>query len=288
MERLGLGYDKIKELNPSVVYAEVSGWGASGPYQYRKGQDLLGQGMSGGMFMIGEEDGPPQPSANYKADFVCGMQFTIGISMALMAKMRFGIGQRVHVSLLAGQIQAQDAEIFLNTGLITRDPQRHRIFRTKDGWVAAGLHFSEICIAADREDLTRDTRFDTLEKQMAHEDEWRVILEPIFLEKTTAEWDAVMAEKDLVGGPILSYEEAFTHPQVTHQNMIMDMEHPYGGSFKSVGLPIQLSETSMKVSRHPPALGEHTIEVLEGVGYSQEEIKSLIEEGTVQQYESGG
>jgi crotonobetainyl-CoA:carnitine CoA-transferase CaiB-like acyl-CoA transferase len=70
--------------------------------------------------------------------------------------------------------------------------------------------------------------------------------------------------------------------------MIMDMEHPYGGSFKSVGLPIQLSETSMKVSRHPPALGEHTIEVLEGVGYSQEEIKSLIEEGTVQQYESGG
>jgi formyl-CoA transferase/CoA:oxalate CoA-transferase len=123
---------------------------------------------------------------------------------------------------------------------------------------------------------------------MAHEDEWRTILEPIFLEKTTAEWDAVMAEKDLVGGPILSYEEAFTHPQVTHQNMIMDMEHPYGGSFKSVGLPIQLSETSMKVSRHPPALGEHTIEVLEGVGYSQEEIKSLIEEGTVQQYESGG
>ena len=250
---------------------------------------MLAQGMSGAMFMIGKDGEPPQSSANYKADYICGMQFLAAVTMALMARMRFGVGQRVHVSLLGAEVhnQIQQAEAYLNAGVMLRGPDRHRAFKTSDGWIANSLVFEEICETVDRGDLCRDPRFDSVEKQWANLDEWRAILEPYFLRKTTAEWEEVMAEKDIMGGPVLSYKESFNHPQVAQQEVVAEVEHPHGGTFKTLGLPLDLSETPMEMSRRPPALGEHTAEILGEIGYSPPEIEALIEKGVVQQYPAG-
>jgi crotonobetainyl-CoA:carnitine CoA-transferase CaiB-like acyl-CoA transferase len=244
--------------------------------------------MSGALNMVG--DGTPQPSANYKADYITGMHLLSATLAALIAKIRFGVGQRIHVSLLAGQIhnQLQEAEAYLNCGIMIRDPQRHRLYETADGWIAVGVDFGETCRLAGCPELAEDPRFDTPQKVSDLRDEWHAILAPLFRQRTNAEWDETFKQARAMFAPVLSYAEAFEHPQVREQDLIVEIDHPHGGTFRGTGLPMYFSETPMEMSRRPPAIGEHTGEILAEAGCSPEEIDRMIRDRVAFQPAGGG
>lgn len=284
MERLGLDYESVRELNPGVVYGECSGWGMSGPWSSRPGQDLLALAMTGALNMVGDD--APQPSANYKADYIAGMHLLSATLAALIAKIRFGVGQRIHVSLLASQIhnQLQEAEAYINCDFMDRDPQRYRLFETSDGWIAVGVNFEELCELVERPELARDPRFDNAEKALSRRDEWREIVAPLIRERTTGYWDEKFRDMNSMFAPVLTYAEAFGHPQVRDQHLMTEIEHPHGGTFTGVGMPMYFSETPMKMTRRPPALGEHTEEILAEAGLSTAEIAAMIQNKIAFQY----
>ncbi|MDP6666339.1 MAG: CoA transferase [Dehalococcoidia bacterium] len=284
MERLGLDYESVRNLNPGIVYGECSGWGMSGTWANRPGQDLLALALTGALKMVGDD--APQPSANYKADYIAGMHLLSATLAALIAKIRFGVGQRIHVSLLASQVhnQLQEAEAYLNCDFLDRDPQRYRLFETADGWIAVGVNFPEICELVERPALASDPRFDTAHKALDRRDEWCEIVAPLFREHPTAHWDDKFRDMNSMFAPVLSYDEAFDHPQVRELGLMTEIEHPHGGTFKGLGMPMYFSETPMSMTSRPPALGEHTEEILTEAGLSTDEIATMIRDRIAFQY----
>jgi crotonobetainyl-CoA:carnitine CoA-transferase CaiB-like acyl-CoA transferase len=271
MERLGLGYDELRKVNPEIIYAHASGHGADGPFAPRKGYDVTAQAMSGGMYTAGIPGSSPMPSANFKADYIGGMHLLTGVLAALTHRGRTGEGQRVDASLLEAQLgnQIQDVESYLNAGVEHRGIQERSVHKTKDGYILANADLKEMCDLLGEEDLTQNPLFDTPQKQRVNRAAWRALVEPHFLQKTTEEWDALLVEKDIMCAPIFHYAETVRHPQVLARKMIMQVEHPNGGSFKTVGFPVKLSKTPATLRYRAPIHGEHTEEILRELGYTE-------------------
>ena len=284
MERLGFGYPELSVINPRLIYAFGSGYGPTGPYRDKGGQDVLAQALSGIASRRAEPDAPPEPSATPIADFTGGMLLTQAILLALLARERTGRGQVVHVSLLDGMLamQLQEASAWLNLGqrLNWGSFPLSGTFRTVDGYVVMVGAFKpnplqDICRALGIEDLSADARYATHDAQVAHREELQQLWRQEFARRTTKQVVDALETVDILCAPVKDIEAALNDPQVAHNQMVVDMRDPEVGAIRTVGIPVKLEGTPGSVRRTPPRLGQHTNEVLAELGFSPEEIRTL-------------
>ncbi len=290
MDRVGLGYEALRRLNPRLVYAAASAFGPKGPMAQRPGYDHIAQAVSG--LMVEQAGGPghePQPALPGAADQVSAMLFAFGIASALVARDRTGEGQRVDVSLLGSMVAFQGRQItrFLYTGKQGRARFRrspiYSHYRAADGWVAIAAQdpkrWEPLCRALGRPELADDPRFAGPWDRHAHAEELEVVLEEIFAERPVAEWLERLTAADVPCGPVNDYraliDDTDLPAQIAANEYIATVDHPNLGRIRTAGIPIQLSATPPDPVRPAPELGQHTEEVLLDLGYTWEQIERL-------------
>ncbi|SFI19257.1 CoA:oxalate CoA-transferase [Tindallia magadiensis] len=291
MEKLGLGYETLKEINPKLIYAASSGFGHTGPYSKRAAYDAVVQAMGGIMSITGQENGKPTRVGTSIGDINAGMFTAIGILSALYRVKETGQGQKVDVAMLDSQVAILENAIARHvvTGEIPQ-PQGNRhpaivpfeTFETQDGeiMIAAGNDalWKKLCQAMDHSDLSDDPRFKTNPLRNENHSALKPILEEITQKKTTAQWQDILDEAGVPNGPINTIDKVLEDPQVKAREMILEMDHPKAGKMRVPGIPVKLSDTPGKIRRPAPLLGEHTEEILkEYFNYQDEEIEKLKE-----------
>ncbi len=294
LDRMGLGYKQVREINPAIVYCTISGFGATGPYAQRGGFDLVTQGMSGLMSVTGYAGGPPAKVGVPVCDLNAGMFGAIGILTAYINRLRTGQGQHVDTSLLEGGIAYTfwESAMYFATGDVPEPKgSAHRLtapyqaFETSDGYVNIGAanqaNWERLCTAIGRDELATDPRFVEPRDRMNNLDELVSTLEQVFSQETSAHWLEKLADAGVPAGPINDLGEVYADPQVQAREMMVETEHPIAGRVKNIGIPIKLSETPGQFQRPAPTLGQHTDEVLTELGCSPNEIEKLRSDGVV-------
>ena len=294
MEKLGLGYDVIKEINPKIIYAASSGFGHTGPYSKRAAYDAVVQAMGGVMSITGELGGKPTKVGSSIGDIIAGMYTAIGILGALAYRNESGKGQKVDVAMLDSQVSilenavARYAASGVSPGPIgNRHPSiiPFEDFETSNGsiMIAAGNDtlFKSLVKVLDAEELGEDERFNTNPKRGENYDELRPLLAEPLKTKTTEEWIDILNDAGVPNGPINDIEGVVNDPQVKAREMIVEVDHPVAGKTKMPGVPVKMSETQGEVRTPAPTLGQHTDEILREFGLSDEEIKELKESGSI-------
>jgi crotonobetainyl-CoA:carnitine CoA-transferase CaiB-like acyl-CoA transferase len=294
LERLGLGYDVLQELNPRLVYCAISGYGRTGPYADKPGFDLILQGFAGIMSVTGEPGRQPAKSGTSIADINAGILAALGIVSALHARERTGRGQVVETSLMEAAVQQMywQAAIHFATGVdsgptgsahILTAP--YQAFPTSDGWINIGganqSNWERIAKAIGRAELIDDPRFKANGDRMRNLEALVPLISERTRTRTSAQWIAEFEAAGVPVGPINKIGQVLADPQVKSREMVVDVEHSKLGRTRAIGLPIKFSETPGSVARAAPLLGEHTDEVLGELGYSADAIARLREEGAV-------
>src|SRR3990170_4201306 len=293
IERLGLGYENVRERNPSIVYASATGFGPRGPRANLPAMDMVAQG-AGGLMMAnaGPEDGDPIPVGPTIADQTGAFQLALGILLALFHRQRTGQGQKVDASLLGGLVALQGWHIahYLMTGKIalmsSKRTQRSPLFtfyRASDGWFTIAIidprQWPELCRIVGVSELAADPRFAETQARNDHAAELIAVLDERFAREPRDHWLRLLEGAAIPCGPVSSYAELVEDEQVRTNSYIVEAD-PRLGQLRGPGLPIKLSETPGEV-RPAPELGQHTEEVLEELGYSWEEIGRLRESRTI-------
>ncbi len=288
MERLGLAYQQVKAVNPRLVYCSISGFGQNGPYRMLPGFDQVLQGMGGLMSITGEPDGPPVKVGVPIADITAGMFAAYGIAIALFTREKTGSGQMVDISLLDSQVAllTYRAGSFFASGEI---PKRvgsghpvivpYQAFKARDVYINIAVGndqlWGKFCKAAGLEGIVNDPRFATNAKRVQNRDEVVKVVGDLIATKNGEEWLKILTDAGIPCGPIYTVDKIFSDPQVIHRQMVTELHHPKAGTIKVTGNPVKLSDTPGEPSVAPPLLGQHTQEVLEGLGYSAKEIEEL-------------
>jgi alpha-methylacyl-CoA racemase len=287
LDKLGVGYEVLRQANPALVYCPITGYGQDGPNRDRAGHDMNYLGLNGVLGLTGEAGGPPIQSGAQIADLGGGaLMAAVGILAALQEARRSGGGQMIDISMTDGSLAwlAMEAGRYFGSGEV---PERgdimlsggiicYRPYEAKDGWVTCGAlepkFWTRFCEAVGREDL--------IEHQFAKpgSDSHREVAE-IFKTRTREQWRAFNDEHDAMIEPILDLDEALESELVREREMVISYEQPEFGEIKQLGFPIKLSRTPAAVERPAPALGEHTAEVLKDAGYSPAEVQVLEESG---------
>jgi alpha-methylacyl-CoA racemase len=290
LDRLGVGYERLRQENPGLVYCAISGYGQDGPFRDRSGHDMNYLGLIGLLGLTGERDGPPIQAGGQIADIGGGAQMAaFGIMAALHERDRSGEGQFVDVSMSDGALSwlgMVAARHFAEE----KTPQRgglelagslvcYRPYACKDGWVTLGAlepkFWQAWCRGVGREDLI-ERQFEPPGSE-AHAE-----VERVFLERTRDEWQAFASEHDCCLEPVLDLDEALDSELVRAREMVVELDQPGADRpVRQLGVPIKLGRTPGGVQGPGPALGEHTDEVLEALGYSTDEIEALKESGAV-------
>ena len=300
MSRLGLGYEILKEINPRIIYCSITGFGNSGPLKDKPAFDAIIQAMGGAMTVTGEKGGPPLLLGFPMGDLGGGLYAVQGILAALYAREHTGMGQEISISLLDVQIALQGhlGQLFLVSGNLPEPVgSGHRTnvpiaaFQTKDGSyieIACGMgrFYENLTKVISRingfEDLLQSPRFATPALKVEHREELEEILARAFRTKTADEWMPELEEEEVPCGKVNNFAEATSHPQVLHRNMVVEIDHPVSGKYKSAGNPIKMSQIEEEVFAPAPLLGQHNEEVLTKLlGYSPAEIASLQAEGVI-------
>jgi succinate--hydroxymethylglutarate CoA-transferase len=290
MDTLGLGFADLSAVNPRLVYASVSGFGATGPYASRPGYDILAAAIGGLMSITGEEGGPPVKVGVAVTDVQTGLLTHGAILAALLARERTGRGQRVETSLLETQIAglANVGSSYLVGGVEGRRRGTahesivpYQAFATADGHVVVAVgnngQFATLCRLLGVPELAQDARFKTNPDRVRNRAALVARLSEIFAQRRTAEWTEVVPWSAVPFGPINSVSQAFSDPQVLHRRMVEEVEHPSAGRIRLAGLPAKFSEPGCGVRLPPPRLGEHTRQVLATLpGFSEERAQRLL------------
>jgi alpha-methylacyl-CoA racemase len=287
MDRLGVGYDRLRGENPGLVYCALTGYGQDGPYTARSGHDMNYLGLNGLLGLTGDAGGPPVQSAGQIADLGGGaLMAAFGILAALRERERSGQGQLVDVSMFDGSLAwlALVAARYLCDGEL---PGRgdlelagrlvcYRPYACKDGWVTLGAlepkFWQAWCRGVGREDLI-DKQFERPGSD-AHAE-----VERIFLERTRAEWHSFAEDQDCCLEPVLDLDEALDSELTRAREMIVELDQPGAEGVRLLGVPVKLSRTPGAPGGPGPALGEHTREVLARLGYGDDEIDDLLQSG---------
>ena len=286
--RLGIDYETVRERNPRVIYASISGFGQTGPYALRPGFDLIAQGMSGVMSVTGEPGGDPVKCGIPIGDLSAGLFCAVGILTAYIARGEDGEGQYVDTSLLEGALALsiwESAELWATGNVPQAFGSAHRLtapyqaLRTRDGYITVGGNntrlWTRLCEAVGRPDLVEDPRFESNADRMANRPELVRELESALAERGTAEWVEALLAAGVPAGPIHDYKQVFEDPHTLAREMMVEMDHPVEGTIRGLGIPMKLSGTPGTIRRAAPLLGEHNEEVLEEVGLSRDEIAEL-------------
>ena len=288
MERLGVGYERLREENPGLVYCAISGYGQDGPNTGRPGHDMNYLGLNGLLGLTGEVGGPPVQPGGQIADLGGGaLMAAFGIMAALRERDRSGEGQLVDVSMFDGSLSwlALVAAKYLADGHVPKrgEPDLagglicYRPYACKDGWVTLGAlepkFWQAWCRGTGREDL--------VEKQFERPgSEAHAEVERVFRERTRAEWEQFASEHDCCLEPVLDLDEALDSELVRAREMLVELEQPGAEApARLLGVPVKLSRTPGGPAGPGPALGEHTNDVLGSLGYSTDEIAALLESG---------
>jgi crotonobetainyl-CoA:carnitine CoA-transferase CaiB-like acyl-CoA transferase len=291
MDRLGLGYEDLAAVNPSIVYVTGSGFGPDGPYVDRPGQDLLIQSMSGLAAYGGRHDDPPTPSGSSIVDASTALLLAFSAMVGLFHRERTGTGQRIDVSLFntAIALQCQELAAFMNLpdrfdrsvagigGAWLSAP--FGIYRTADGYIAIAM--ASLALLAELLEVPELAAFDDEDRAYHERDEvYRLVAERL-VERSSEEWLQRLLARDVWCAPVNRFEDLLDDPQVLHNDLFTTVERPTGAPMRVVGMPVRFSATPGTVRSGPPAVGQHTDEVLAGAGFSDEEIASMREDGVV-------
>lgn len=296
-ERLGIGYDDVRAVNKDVIYCSISAFGDSGPWSKRPGYDLLVQGMSGLMSVTGEPDGPPAKVGVPVTDLITAMWAAFGVTAALYRRSLTGEGERVELGMLDAALpwltkQAGKSFIGENPGRMgSRDPviAPYQSYPTADGEinVACGNQrlWEQLCEAIEIPRLIEDSRFASNGDRVEHMDELEEELSDVFKHKSTEHWLELLVEKhELPVGPVNSVGDALDNEQVNARNMISEIEHPAMGTIPVIEHPLNFEHAASGFDSGPPLLGEHTVTVLQELGYTDEQVASFTNEGVIPDY----
>ncbi|MCZ4493224.1 MAG: CoA transferase [Conexibacter sp.] len=289
MDRLGVGYERLRQENPRIVYCAITGYGLTGPNVQRSGHDMNYLGLNGVLAITGDEDGPPMQAGAQIADLGGGaLMGAFGILAALRERDRSGEGQLVDVSMFDGALSwlaMVAARVFAGGARPRRGDEMlsgslvcYRPYRCADGWVTLGAlepkFFAAWCHGVGRADLI-EHQFEQPGSATHAE------IEQVFLTRTRDEWGAFADEHDCCVEPVLEVEEALESELVRARDMVIEFEQPGAGMVRGLGMPVKLSRTPGRVRRGGPALGEHTEEVLREAGLTDAEIGELLAAGAV-------
>ncbi len=297
MRRLGLDYPVLRDRNPSIIYAAISGFGQDGPYSSKPALDVVVQGMGGILSVTGEPGGPPIRPGVSQGDITAGLFAVIGIQSALQERTRSGLGQMVDIGMLDCQVTIQEnafARYFATgevpTPLGTRHPVTapFQVFQTSDGYITIALiegrkeRWPLLCSAIDRVDLIDDPRFDTGWTRSQNHHELEPILSEALMKKTSQEWLEELEALGIACGPVNTIDKVAQDPQVNHRGMIKEYNHSRLGKVRAVNTPVKLSRTPTGNDSSSPDLGEHTDHLLRDLlGMQEQEIASLREEEVI-------
>ncbi|WP_437583256.1 CaiB/BaiF CoA transferase family protein [Paramicrobacterium sp. CJ85] len=291
MERMGFGYEELKELNPRLIWASGTGFGTTGPYSSLGGQDVINQAYSGVMWRRSSDDDPLTVYPTTLCDYTTGMHLFQGILLALRSRDETGEGQKVEVTMYDSMLhmQMQEAAMQLNRGFEVnwgRMPLTG-VFPTTDSAVCLVggfspdplLHISR-ALELD-EDLTLRPEFATHEKQVENRAALQRIFADRFATNSTAYWTQRLEDEGLLNAPVRTLAETLADEQTAANGMIVESQHPSAGTFRTLNAPIHLSETPATVRRVAPRLGEHNDEVLRENGFDDDEIRRLHDLGVL-------
>ena len=294
VESLGLDYPTLSKDRPDLVYCSVTGFGERGPYRMKAGTDTIFQGMGGVMTVSGEPGDPPLRLGVPIADVSTAIYATLGVMMALYHRSQTGKGQKVEVSLLDSLIALQTPRVMeyfvtgknpILTGRSSPFGAPIQFFETQDGYINLSVFLDKfwhkLCAALGIEHLANDPKFARNADRMKNRKELEKILDKIFRERTSGEWREILDQHDVPNGPINTYEDVFQDPQVQYNKIAVEIDHKILGLFRYVGLPFHLMGTPGGPQSPPPMVGEHTAEILAGLGCTKAEIVKLKEEGVI-------
>jgi len=299
LKKYGLDYDSLKQVNPSLIYCSVTGFGQDGPYAPRPGYDFIFQGMGGLMSITGERDGQPgagpQKVGIAITDVLTGMYASVAILAAITHRERTGEGQYIDSALL-DTIVAFNANQIVSYFASGRVPVRwgnahpqvvpYEVFPTADGHIILAIgndgQFERFCQVAGCAELAQEARFKTMSQRIVHRAELIPLIAEVMRTRTKREWIELLEAATVPCGPINNMKEVFEDPQVQHRKLRVDIPHPLGGVAPVVASPLRLSKTPVTYRLAPPTLGQHTEEVLKDLlGKSAAEVAKLKASGIV-------
>jgi CoA:oxalate CoA-transferase len=292
MERMGYDEGSLRRLNPGAVYAVVSAFGADGPYATRAGIDIIFQAESGMIALTGHPGDPPQKTATTIGDYVAATNAALAVCAALVERERTGAGRRVDISLRDGLLAVQSGwwALYFARG---RQPERtgtaspflapNQVFEAADGHFALAIvsdrHFALLCQQLGRPDLVEE--FPTNEDRMAGRERLVAELAATFRERPAEEWVGRLEAAGLPVGRLLDLDGVVSDPQVLHNQMVIETDHPRAGRIRGIGSPVRVDGSPALAARPAPELGGGTREILTELGAGPAEIERLAAEGAV-------
>ena len=293
-DRLGIGYEAIRAVNPRLVYASISGFGEDGPYRMRPGFDQIAQGMGGLMSVTGAPGQGPMRAGIPVADLTAGLFAAQGVMIALLEREISGQGQWVQSSLLGAQIAMMDfqaARWLMEQDVPQQAGNNHPtsiptgVFATSDGFIniaaAGNVIWARLCRALGLEALIKDPLFADGEARSKHRDDLNAQIEAVTRTRSSADWVEALNAAAVPCGPIYAMDQVFADPQVQHLQMAPTVQHPQLGEVALVGQAIKLSRTPAELKTATPGFGEHTDVVLGELGYTAEQVAAMRAEGVI-------
>lgn len=292
IDRLGLGYDVAKEINPKIIFCSISGFGQTGPYRNLPGYDVIAQAMSGIMMCTGQPDGPPARIGPSIIDMGAGMYTVIGILQALMERERTGQGQRIEVSLLDTALSWM-APFIARYSITGELPGRigsalaafspYQIYKVKDKYVFIGASTERswvaLCEVLNLEHLIDDPRFSSMDNRIDNRSELNDLIEKALTEFTVDEILTKLRKAGVPCSPVMTLAESLEDPHIKQRGLLAELSHPEYGPIIQTRTPIVRSGKMPEIRSGAPLLGQHTLEVLTMLEYSDSETEDLISSG---------
>ncbi|WP_432474475.1 CaiB/BaiF CoA transferase family protein [Amphritea sp. HPY] len=288
LKKYGLDYESLKAVNPKLIYCSVTGFGQDGPYSQRAGYDFMIQAMGGLMSVTGEPDGQPMKVGVALADVMTGLYACNAVQAALLHRNETGVGQHIDMALLDVQVAtlANQAMNFLIGGKV---PGRlgnahpnivpYEAFATADGHVILAVgndgQFAKFCDLAGAPELAKNPAFETNALRVENRTDLTPLVAELMLQHSSDWWLDTLSQHGVPSGPINTIDKVFENEQVVHRKMQVELDHPVAGKVPGVACPVKFSETPITYSSAPPTLGQHTDQVLSGLGLDEAQIAQL-------------